>query len=175
MNIDVVAHGSERDAAILTAANMLTGELRCNSVPELVSNVLDRAAGNPINRLRLFAHGNEGIIACGHAPAELSLRSQLEHIERHQAIYIAVFHHRGIHPDGRVEESFPILNEDVLARLRPSLRGSGYVELHVCYVARGRLGRRLLTELERIWGCRVYGSALAQVPGGGLEGKKLHG
>lgn len=177
INIDVVADGGEFDHAILRAADMIDGEVRCSSVSDMVQKVRQRAGDQKIRRLRVYAHGNAGVVACGRSPVQLSLDNSAQHIERHQGIYIAAYHHRATDGSGRVRDTYPILNDLTLRRLRGMFERSsereGYVELHVCNVAEGPLGEALLQGLANILRCRVYGSPDRQVAGGGFEGTRM--
>lgn len=174
VNIDVVAQGSERDAAILSAARRLPGAIRCDTVANFVNRVLERAGTQTVRRLRIFAHGNEGIIAFGHAPADLHMAMEATHLQRNSAIYATVIHHQEVDGSGRtVRETSHLLNRHDLRRLSRVFDRRSYVELHVCNVARGARGRELLHMLDEAWCCTVFGSAELQTPGGGFEGTRV--
>ena len=172
IHIDVVSDGPSSDVAILAVREVLADELTCTSVLDMVDQVQGRVGvSDRIGRLRIFGHGNPGIVCIGRVSASTSLSSlNMTDLSK----IIGVVRQEGVAQTGEtVRTSYPLFNEDALRRLAPKFSRDGWVELHACRAASGELGEQLLRRLAELWQVLVKGGIEDQFAGGGIEGMAI--
>jgi hypothetical protein len=105
-----------------------------NGIERMVHEVGKRADVGSIDVLRLYAHGNSGIINVGAG----------KHIDEARGSTLTLDTLKQLKP--------------LLSSLAPYFSSTARVELHGCLVSKGAEGEQLMLELAKVWGVRVQAS-----------------
>lgn len=129
--IDVV-DGSMRDNGFLRQNRAFHPHaVACVSVASMVANVITRASGCRIKRLRIFGHGSPGHQGVGGG----------RRLGPAQELTVTLFGH--------------LQNLAELTKLIPHFQGDALVQLHGCSVGKSWRGRSLVRRLADLWHVRV--------------------
>lgn len=131
IHIDVI-DSSRRDNGFLNDQRRIhRNPVFCSDLADMVLGVIERANGQPIDRLRIFGHAHGGLQATGGGTRP----------QAHQMI--------------AVNENGQLHNNYLLSMLVGCFTPDAVVQMHGCRVARGWQGTTLVYLLANLWRVRV--------------------
>ena len=152
VRISVIDSNTRDDNGFLARERALhPNYIGCHDVRSMVANVLHRAGGRKIARLRIYGHGHEGSQRVG--GGQKGDNSQRFWIDQR-----GILHHR-----------------DLLSLWRNHFTRHAVVQLHGCEVGAGWEGRKLLRDLALMWHVRTMAAVKEQhaLAGSAFEGRYI--
>lgn len=139
VRIDVI-DSARRDNGFLEDQRRLhRNPVLCSDLATMIMGVIERAGGQPIERLRIFGHGRGGLQAVGGGTRP----------QAHQLI--------------AVEDNGNLHNNYLLSMLCGCFTPEALVQLHGCRIAQGWRGTLLIYQLANLWRVRVQAAYERQV------------
>ena len=131
VRIDVIDSARRDNGFLADQRRMHRNPVLCSGLADMILGVIERANGQPIERLRIFGHGGSAIQAVGGG-----VRPQ-----RHDVIAL--------------DSNGNLHNRDLLVMLHGCFTQDALVQMHGCRVGRGWRGNLLVSLLANLWQVRV--------------------